>query len=136
MPDKAVIDSNIIASIAFKEKTSLNALKAVAECDPVTLDLAVAEVGNVAWKYATLTGEDKQLTFDALRDAMDFISESCVIIKSLDLADVAFKIAIENNVAFYDALFLAASIREQIPLLTLDKKMYDKVNGKANVRLI
>lgn len=136
MPDKAVIDSNIIASMAFKEKTSQNALKAVAECDPITLDLAIAEVGNVAWKHVALTGDDKQLTFDALRDAMDFIAESCDVIKSLDLADSAYEISLENNVAFYDALFLAASAREQVPLLTLDKKMYDKVNGKMDVRLI
>jgi len=136
MPDKAILDSNIIASIAFKERTSLNALKAVAECDPMTLDLAVAEVGNVAWKHVNLTGEDQQLAFDALRDALDFISESCDIIRSLDLADSAYKISVENNVAFYDALFLAASARGQAPLLTLDKKMYDKVKGKMNVRLI
>lgn len=136
MPDKAILDSNIIASIAFKEKTSLNALKAVVECDPITLDLAVAEVGNVAWKHVTLTGEDQQLTFDALRDALNFISGSCDIIRSLDLADSAYKISVENNVAFYDALFLAASVSEQVPLLTLDRKMYEKVKGKMNVRLI
>ncbi len=79
MPDKAVLDSNIIASIAFKERTSLNVLQGVSECDPIAQDLAVAEVGNVAWKHIHLTGEYQQLAFDALLRALDFISDHVVL---------------------------------------------------------
>jgi len=58
------------------------------------------------------------------------------LISSSDLTDLAFKIAMENKMNFYDSLFLAAAEREHVPLLTLDKKLYDKAKADKDVRLI
>lgn len=42
--------------------------------------------------------------------------------------DLAFGISLEDNkTTFYDSLFLAATENEQVPLRTLDKKLYEKV---------
>ena len=57
------------------------------------------------------------------------------ILRSPDLTDLAFKIAVENKTTFCDSLFLAAAEKEQVPLLTLDKKLYDKVKANKDVRL-
>jgi len=58
------------------------------------------------------------------------------VILTSDLAEFAYEIALENETTFYDSLFLAAE-REELTLLTLDKKMYEesKSNHKATVNV-
>ncbi len=136
MPDRAVLDSSVIAAIFFKEDASPRALKSVAECDPFTLDLAVCEVGNVAWKQVSFSGEEKERALDALRDCLEFINITCIILKSSDLLEEAFEIAVMDKTTFYDSLFLAAAEKERVPLLTLDKKLYNRVKETRDVHLV
>ena len=136
MPDRAVLDSSILAAMFFKEAASSRALKCASECDPVTLDLAVVEVGNVAWKQVVFSGESKDRALDAFRDCQDFITTACTLIKASDLTAEAFEIAVENKTSYYDSLFLAAAQEEEIPLLTLDRKLYEKVKAKRDVRMV
>lgn len=120
----------------FKEKASQQVLKAVVEPDLVTVDLAVAEVGNVAWKQVVQSGEDKDLALTALQKCLSFILDACKVIRSQDLVAEAYTISVDNRIAFYDSLFLAAASRENVPLLTLDIKLYNKMNGKMDVRMV
>jgi predicted nucleic acid-binding protein len=136
MLDKVVLDSSILAAMFFKEAASSRALKCAAECDPVTLDLAIAEVGNVAWKQVVFSGESKDRALDALRDCQDFITTACALLKASDHTAKAFEIAVENKTSYYDSLFLAAAQEGDVPLLTLDKKLYEKVKAKMDVRLV
>jgi len=136
MPDRAVLDSSVIAAIFFKEDASPRALESVAECDPFTLDLAVCEVGNVAWKQVSFSGEEKERALDALLDCLEFINITCTILKSVDLLEEAFEIAVMDKTTFYDSLFLAAAEKERVPLLTLDKKLYDRVKETRDVHLV
>jgi Predicted nucleic acid-binding protein, contains PIN domain len=136
MPDRAVLDSSVIAAIFFKEDASPRALKSVAECDPFTLDLAVCEVGNVARKQVSFSGEEKERALDALRDCLEFINITCIILKSSDLLEEAFEIAVMDKTTFYDSLFLAAAEKERVPLLTLDKKLYNRVKETRDVHLV
>jgi len=59
MPDEVVLDSSVIEAMFFKEDASMRALDAAAKSDLITLDLAIAEVGNMAWKQVVLCGADK-----------------------------------------------------------------------------
>ena len=136
MPHRAVLDSNVLAAMFFREASSPRALKCAAECDPVTLDLAMAEVGNVAWKQVVFFGESRDRASDALQDCQDFMATACTIIKASDLSMKAFQIAVEEKVSYYDSLFLAAAEREGIPLMTLDQKLQEKAKAKRDVRLI
>jgi predicted nucleic acid-binding protein len=136
MRDRAVFDSSVIAAIFFREEASPRALKIAAEFDPITLDLAVAEVGNVAWKRVSIFREEKETALDALRDFREFIGTACTILNSSDLLVEAFGIAVTDEISFYDSLFLAAAVREGLPLLTLDKRLHDRVKEKRDVRLV
>jgi len=136
MRDEAVLDSSVIAAIFFLEEASARALDRASECEPVTLDLAVPEVGNVAWKRVSFSGEDKGGALDALRDCLEFVRETCTLLESADLLEGAFEIAVQDKVSFYDSLFLAAAEIERIPLLTLDKKLYERVKEKRDLRLV
>ncbi len=135
MPDRVVLDTCIIFAIYFKEEASSRAKKVASENDPITVDLAFAEAGNAAWKRIVLFGDDRDACRDSLCKCTDYI-KSCTILRSSDLTDLAFEIAIENETTFYDSLFLAAAEKEQVSLLTLDKELYDKVKANKDVRLI
>jgi predicted nucleic acid-binding protein len=136
MPDRAVLDSSVIASLFFKEEASERALEAIAECDSVTLDLAAAEVGNVAWKQVVLFGENREVALRALHNCLSFISETCDLARSLDLALEAYEIAVQSKIPFYDSLYMAAAKREGLPLLTLDRKLYEKAKTTIDARIL
>ena len=67
---------------------------------------------------------------------MGFISEACHLIRASELINEAYGIAVKDKIAFYDSLFLAASEKESAPLLTMDRKLYEKARGKRNVQMI
>jgi predicted nucleic acid-binding protein len=137
MPDKVVLDSSFIAAIFFPEdEVSERAEDFASKNDLITLDLAIAEVGNVAWKRAVIFKEDKDTTLAALQDCRDFIDDSCTLVRSFDLIEEAYEISVEDKIAFYDSLFLATAEKEKAPLLTLNKKLHEKAKAKRNVRVI
>ena len=41
-----------------------------------------------------------------------------------------------KKITIYDSLFIAASEREKVPLLTTDEKLYKKIKSKRRVKLI
>ena len=136
MPDEVVLDSSVIAAMFFKEDASMRAQDAAAKSDLITLDLAIAEVGNVAWKQVVLCGADKDQTLVAFKKCQSFISEACELVRAEDLTIRAYNIAVETRTAFNDSLFLAAADARQVPLLTLDRKLYEKARSTRNVQLI
>jgi len=136
MPERVALDSSILAAMFFKEDASQRALDAVTEPDLITLDLALAEVGNVAWKQVMLCDADRDLTLKALQKCQLFISEACEVVRAEELLVEAYEISIACKAAFYDSLFLALAEREKVPLLTLDRKMFNKANSSHDVQLI
>jgi len=123
MSTKYVLDSSVIAAIFFQEPSSEKAASAVENHELVTVDLARAEVANVAWKRVTLFNEDRELITRAFKMSMEFIETSCKVIPTRELVEESFPMALKNKISFYDALFVSASLREGVPLLTLDKKL-------------
>ncbi len=134
--NKVILDSGVIAAIFFKEDASERAASAAEAPELITLDLAYVEVANVAWKRVVIFKEPRELMLEALKSSSDFITGACDVIASEDLLDEAFKIAVSEKITIYDSLFVAASEREKIPLLTTDGKLHEKLNRKSNVKLI
>jgi hypothetical protein len=64
---------------------SVRALDAAAKSDLTTLDLALAEVGNVAWKQVAFCGNDKDLTLVAFKKCQSFISDACEFVRAEDM---------------------------------------------------
>ena len=135
MRGKAVFDSGVIFAIFFEEAASERAARAAGECRPITLDLAVSEVGNAAWKRVAFFQEREDAARLSLSKCLEFIA-SCAVMPSSDLAPQAFEISLETRATFYDSLFLAAADQENVPLFTLDKKMYQSARTKYNVQMI
>jgi predicted nucleic acid-binding protein len=104
--------------------------------DRITQDAAIAEIGNFAWKNTVLFGEDSAEMLNGFQDGIEFTIGMCHMLKASDLAEDTYEIAVNSKISFYDALFLAAAEKEQVPLLTLDKKLYAKAKANRNVRLM
>ncbi|MBA7555897.1 hypothetical protein ES705_48589 [subsurface metagenome] len=136
MADRVILDSSVIAAIFFKEASSDRAERVAANYELITVDLAIAEVANVAWKRVMFFNESKEVVLKALRRGIDFIVGACEVITSRELIEDAFEIAIADKITIYDSLFIAASEGKKIPLLTTDGKLYEKVKSKRSVKLI
>ena len=136
MQDRVILDSSVIAAIFFKEDFSGRAETAAENYKLITVDLAIAEVANVAWKRVMFFDESKEIALKALRRGIDFITSVCEVISTQKLLEDAFEIAIEDKITIYDSLFIAAAEREKVPLLTTDGKLYEKIKSKRNVKLI
>jgi len=136
MADRVILDSSVIAAIFFKEDSSEVAEMAAESYKLITVDLAIAEVANVAWKRVMFFDESKEIALKALRRSINFINGACEVISTRKLLEDAFAIAIADEITLYDSLFIAASEIEKVPLLTTDGKLYEKVKSKRNVKRI
>lgn len=137
MPGKVVLDASVIAAISFfQDISSERAANAIAEVDLITVDIAIAEVGNVAWKRVVHFQEDRELTLIALQKSIGFIMEACSVINASELVGDTYSIAVEHKVAFYDSLYIAAAKKERAALLTLDKKLFEKVKNCVDIKLV
>jgi predicted nucleic acid-binding protein len=135
MRDRAVFDSGVIFALFFEEDASDRAERAANDYRPITLDLAVAEVGNAAWKRVAFFKEGRDESLRSLLSCLQFI-RSCMIMNSYDLAANAYEISLENKTTFYDSLFLAAAGQANAPLITLDRKMFEAAKAKNNVHML
>ncbi|MGC1120462.1 MAG: type II toxin-antitoxin system VapC family toxin [Candidatus Methanofastidiosia archaeon] len=136
MPDRVVLDSSVIAAVFFREDGSERAEKDMWKYGLITIDVALSEIANVAWKRVVFFGEPCEITLRALKRCADFVLNVCEVITSHELLETGFGIAVEDKIAVYDALFVAASEREKASLLTLDRKLYETLRGKRDIKLV
>jgi predicted nucleic acid-binding protein len=123
MHDKIVLDSCIIAAIFLPETITGKAIEAAADHECITVDLACTEVANAAWKRAVHAAHDAKTVKLSLDDAIAFIRETCDVIPADDLITPAWDLACRHRITIYDALFVAAAIRCDAPLVTADKNL-------------
>jgi len=136
MHDNVVLDSSILAAIFFPEKISGKSLKIAENHDCITVDLAYAEVANVAWKRSSLAGQDVATVKNMLDECTAFISETCQVLPAQNLVPAAYDLACRQRITVYDALFLAAAIHCSSPLVTADKKLHLAASGIIKTELI
>ena len=137
MRDKAVLDTGIISALFFEEEISKRAEKIVeAYDDLITVDLAIPELANVAWKRVQFFKEPKETIEVNLRKGVEFILRACDVISSCEIYKRAFEIAVERGITVYDALFLAAAEKEGADFITSDGKLVEKLKGLDFVKLV
>ena len=128
MLDKVVLDSSAIVALFFKEKYSDWVEKIVAKASELlTVDLAIAEVTNAAWKRVFIFSESQKVVRDALENAINFILNVCHVFSSVELYKDAFEDSLKLKIPVYDTLFLSLARRLKCGLVTLDKKFIKKI---------
>jgi predicted nucleic acid-binding protein len=90
-------------------------------------DIALAEAINVIWKYSSLSGQKNVDPYKTLADLM-LIWGKLTVVDTEALAFIAMKIAVENKITLYDALYAALSKLNRAPLLTFDKYLKSKAS--------
>lgn len=136
MHDDAVLDSSIIAAIFFPEKITRKAGAVAGNHNCITVDLAYAEVANVAWKITVRSPQKRDVIQSLLADSLAFIRETCRVIPVQDLLPEAYDLACSRKITIYDALFLSAAVRENAPLVTADTKLYFAAKEIAETELV
>jgi predicted nucleic acid-binding protein len=86
-----------------------------------TLDLSSYELGNVIWKNISR----KKISLDEGMNIINFLSK---IISLMDILHIGIKvdilkIAVKNNLSYYDSSYLYASISFNDILVSEDKKL-------------
>jgi predicted nucleic acid-binding protein len=89
-----------------------------------TLDLAMYELGNVVWKGI----KRNTITPDEGEQLIVLISKiiSIMEIQEIGVNGDVLKVAVDNNLSYYDASYLYAAISVKDVLVTEDKKLKDK----------
>jgi predicted nucleic acid-binding protein len=136
MHDSVILDSSVIAPIFFPEERTRQVMVMLEEKQFITVDIAIAEVTNVAWKRCMFFHEDTEITKEALNNCITFINDVCDVILTKDLYSDAFLIATTYSITVYDAFFVAAAQKRTRLLLTLDAKLYQKIKNTEDVSLI
>jgi predicted nucleic acid-binding protein len=128
---RIVLDSSAIAAIFFPDPLSGQIEQALPKYDEFyTVDLAYAEVGNVAWKRVRIFKEDRAHTFKSLNAALEFIQNDCKVIESKDILRRALAFAVDNDITTYDAIFVAAAKRLKTKVLCADERLFHKIRSK------
>jgi len=98
-----------------------------------TLSLAFYEVGNAVWRqvhvHKSITREEGDIVLDSLMEVVRRM-EKIEIEKPLEI----LRIAVEENLTYYDASYLQAAIEKDLTLITDDKKLY--VAGKKYIETL
>jgi predicted nucleic acid-binding protein len=136
MPDNVVLDSGIIAAIFFPERISGKAIDIAEGHDCTTVDLAYAEVANVAWKRVCHDGQDQNIVRNALSDCQDFIRETCQVLPTRDLIPAAYDLACGHRITIYDALFFAAAVQCGSRLVTADTRLHGAAKKVVTAELV
>lgn len=119
-----VIDSSALAKLLLKEEGWRRVEEIIVE-KPFTLDLAVKEVANAIWRRVVLLHDiDIEKVLTLLNHLLEL--KKVLRVEPQDQYIVqAFTIALENNIAVYDALFIAQAMIKKATLITSDKRQFD-----------
>jgi len=130
-----VIDSSAIAKFLLKEEGWLRVKGFLLE-KPYTLELAVEEVANAIWRRVMLLSDiSVGKAFIILNDLLELKKYLLVVEPQTPYLSQALKIAIENKVTVYDALFIAQALAKQAVLITSDEKQC-KLAENLNVETV
>ncbi len=113
-----VIDASALTAIILKEE-GWESLLDVSDLF-LSVDLLQKETANAIWA-ASLSGriseENAKEAFSLLRE---FIEHNVILKPQARYLDKAFEIALKHRITVYDSIYVALSIEEASPLLTLD----------------
>ncbi|MCD6114515.1 MAG: type II toxin-antitoxin system VapC family toxin [Thermoprotei archaeon] len=117
-----VIDASSLAKYVLKEEGWLKVEEYLFK-EVCSIDHVIKEVANAIWKHATIHSRVSEETAETLYGILKkLVEENIVKIERQDkYVDEAFKIALQNKITVYDALYLAQA-KHYGKLLTSDMK--------------
>lgn len=120
-----VIDTMVFAyALLHVEGKYEQAITAIETAKQIIIpDSIFAELGNVVWQWIEFRQLPIETGLEVLEDAEALVDK---IIPTADIREVALQLAVGASHPFYDTLFVAAAIREQVQVITFDRKLAAK----------
>ena len=117
-----VIDASSLAKYVLKEEGWLKVEEYLLK-EVCSIDHVIKEVANAIWKHSTIYSRVGEETAETMYGILKkLVEENIVKIERQDkYVDEAFKIALQNKITVYDALYLAQA-KHYGKLLTSDMK--------------
>lgn len=117
-----VIDASALTKYILKEENWLE-VSDYLKRGVLSVDYIIKEVGNAIWKHFTLRKIiDRDIANNLFRLLFSFIESKVLTLEpETKFLESAFKIAIDNEITLYDAIYLAQA-KQCGELLTSDKK--------------
>jgi predicted nucleic acid-binding protein len=101
------------------------------EIEFIAPDLFWAEFGNVLWKAARQGRWPSAAAAKALRQMQE---QRLAIVLTEELIEDALLIALANNRAVYDSLYIALAVQRGIDLVTADERLANAVAARLPVK--
>jgi len=98
----------------------------------LTLSLTKYEIGNALWKEALLLG---RISFEEASEALSLLDKVLEIMEIVypKRSNLAFRLAFDLQVTYYDASYVAASIENDAKLVTSDVKLARRIEEKMGI---
>jgi predicted nucleic acid-binding protein len=92
-------------------------------------DLFYTECANILWKYVRRFNYAAE---EARSDLVDLRQLNLGVVATDDLLTSAFDLAVEYNLTVYDACYVALASTLELPLLTADEQLVNKMKGQPH----
>ncbi|MBN3871207.1 type II toxin-antitoxin system VapC family toxin [Nostoc sp. JL33] len=127
-----VIDTMVFVYALLRvESQHEQALSALERAEQIIVpDSFFAELGNVVWQWIVFRQLPLTIGLEVLKDAESLVTK---IIPVIDIRDTALELAVQKNHSFYDAVFVAAAIQEQVQVITFDRKFAEKFSDRVQL---
>ncbi len=123
-----VLDASFLVKLVLEEKGSEKA-RSLARIwarngeTLATIDLALPESLNAIWKHCRKIGDlDTDEAYETIRDLLKLWT-TLRIYSSKEVTREAFKLAVEEDITVYDALYIQLAISTRASLATFDEKL-------------
>lgn len=127
-----VIDTMVFAYALLKvEGYYEQAIAAIETAEQIIVpDSMFAELGNVVWQWIEFRQLPLETGLEVLEDAEALVDR---VIPTAHVRELALELAVQASHPFYDALFVAAAIREQVQVITFDLKLATKFPDRVQL---
>ncbi len=129
-----IVDASALVKLVLNEEHSIETADFFNKCimdDNLlkTSDIALAEVLNAIFKHRVLIKDLKGKNFETA------VENICAVLSKIEkaptetIAGDAVKMAVDNNIAVYDALYLTLAKIDGAQLFTFDKKLAERAKA-------
>ena len=129
---RAVIDASALLPVFVNAQTSLAARENYLAFDLIAPGLIVSECANALWKYVRSGEMDGALALGAYQAMFTQITMT----PETELGVEPLELAMKYNHPAYDCFYLALSERENVPLITGDKRLIGKIETLSRFEII
>jgi predicted nucleic acid-binding protein len=129
-PLRAVVDASVAVKIFVPEALSDRALAVFEryavedDAELIVPDFFYIECANVFWKWVQRSAYPEE---DAHGHLRDLAALHLTAIPAQLLCEHALEIALAHRITAYDACYLAAAAQLELPLITADEKLVQKI---------